>query len=60
MEITNAGESENPVCPKCEKELDEIKAKQFDKGFFKVTDKFVYFCPHCKGVLGVGQSAWMP
>jgi uncharacterized protein with PIN domain len=60
MEITKAGASERPICPHCKKELDEVKAKQFDKGFFKVTEKYVYFCPHCKMVLGVGQSAWMP
>ena len=58
MELTKAGEFENPVCPHCKKELDEIKAKQFDKGFFKVTEKCIYFCPQCKHVLGIGQSAW--
>ncbi len=60
MELKKAAEHERPVCPHCEKELDEIRAKQFDKGFFKVTEKYVYLCPHCRKVLGVGQSAWMP
>ena len=60
MELTKADNNEEPVCPFCSKELREIKTRQFDKGWFKVTEKFVYFCPHCKKVLGIGQSAWMP
>ncbi|GMV92175.1 MAG: hypothetical protein AMXMBFR82_19530 [Candidatus Hydrogenedentota bacterium] len=60
MELQKARENEFPLCPHCEQELREIVARQFDKGFFKVTDKYVYFCPHCHKTLGIGQSAWMP
>jgi len=39
MELKKAGDRENPLCPHCEKELNEIVAKQFDKAWFKVTEK---------------------
>jgi len=60
MKIIKAKKRENPICPYCEKELTQMVAKQFDMAFFAVTKKFVYSCPHCKKVLGIGQSAWMP
>lgn len=60
MELIKARDNEYPQCPHCERELREIVARQFDKGLFKITDKYIYFCPHCRKTLGVGQSAWMP
>lgn len=59
MEIQKASDSELPICPFCEEKIYAIKAKEFDKGLFKVKQKCVYFCPSCKKVLGVGQSAYM-
>ena len=32
MKSTKAKDDERPICPYCEKELDEIKTKEFDKG----------------------------
>ncbi|MBN1855007.1 MAG: hypothetical protein JW829_19895 [Pirellulales bacterium] len=58
MELIKSDDRENPICPHCEKELHQIVAKQFDKGWFKVTEKYVYYCPYCKKILGIGQSAW--
>ena len=60
MNIVKARKGEHPLCPHCEKEIQEMVAKQCDKSWFKVTEKYIYYCPHCKKVLGIGQSAWMP
>ena len=60
VEISQAAEGENPVCPYCEADLPEIKAKRIDRGWLKITEKYVYFCPQCKRLLGVAQSAWWP
>ncbi len=60
MNLIKPRDSEDPVCPHFEKELKEVVAKQFDKSWLKVTEKFIYYCLHCRKILGVGQSAWMP
>ena len=51
-------ESENPVCPYCEKKVEQIFAKRI-KANFGV--RFVYFCSKCKKVLGVShrKGFWM-
>lgn len=49
-----------PICPFCEKEIKEIVNKQFDKSVWAITQKYLYLCPNCKKVIGIGQSAWMP
>jgi uncharacterized protein with PIN domain len=59
VELIKARDDEKPICPHCEQELAEVVARQFDKSWYKVTEKYVYYCPYCKKVLGVGQSAWM-
>jgi glutaredoxin len=44
-----------PVCPYCEAELHEIYTKT--KGFpILVGKSILLFCPHCRKVLGFGQS----
>lgn len=44
-----------PVCPHCERELNEVYAKA--KGVpFAVGTHVVYFCPHCQKVLGFGHG----
>ena len=52
-------ENEDPICPHCNEKLKSVKAKAFKTGWLSVTEKYVYFCPHCDKVLGIGQSAWM-
>jgi len=51
-------ESENPICPHCEKELKDILAKRITSTFGV---RFVYFCSRCKKVLGIShrKGFWM-
>jgi uncharacterized protein with PIN domain len=50
---------EKPVCPYCENELDKLLLQKKGIGLvFPVN--VVYFCPHCKKVLGTGQSRLAP
>jgi uncharacterized protein with PIN domain len=57
MKSTKAGNDERPICPYCEKELDEIKTKEFDKGKLTLlSHSFIYICPHCRKVLAIGKS----
>ncbi|MCD5426121.1 MAG: hypothetical protein LRZ92_06675 [Methanosarcinaceae archaeon] len=56
MKLTKAEKNENPCCPFCEKEINEIKTKQIDTGWLKMTEKYIYFCPCCQKVLGIVQS----
>ncbi len=46
----------NPVCPFCESELTEILFREAPSGFFQARTKFVFFCPQCRKILGVGLS----
>ena len=43
----------DPLCPHCESKLDEV-------GWRKIkswgTAEYVFICPHCKKVLGVGTA----
>ena len=54
MEIIKAAEEENPYCPHCGKELRQIKEKKFGTGFFRIIQKYMYYCPLCKKILGIG------
>jgi hypothetical protein len=47
-----------PVCPHCETEVPEIYARR-PKGSFGIGRGFVFFCPHCRKVLGFGAQ-WYP
>ena len=61
MKLIKSTDREGPICPYCEKEIAEVVVKQFDnKSWFEITERLVYYCPHCRKVLGIGQSAWMP
>lgn len=42
-----------PVCPHCECALDQIKMQTISGGF--LGKRYVYFCPACSKVLGIGQ-----
>ena len=44
-----------PVCPYCNKDLDEVYSKTKGSGFVEGKN-VLYFCPHCMKVLGFGQS----
>jgi len=55
MRFKNAKENENPICPFCKKELDEVLIKKYDRGFMRVSAK-VIFCPWCKSVLTINRD----
>jgi hypothetical protein len=44
-----------PLCCHCSKELAEVYAKTKGPGFVVGKD-VMYFCPHCRKVLGFAQS----
>lgn len=47
-----------PICPHCDKELVKIWSRELEVTFGK---RHIYFCPHCKKVLGVShrKGFWM-
>lgn len=47
-----------PICPHCEAEVPEIYARR-PRGSFGIGRGFVFFCPHCRKVLGCGTQ-WYP
>lgn len=49
---------EKPICPHCERELDNLFFQRLTS-FFGV--RFIYFCSGCKKVIGVSQRKgfWM-
>ena len=55
MKFRKAKENENPICPFCQKELDEIVIKKFDEGIIKVSAKAI-FCPLCKSLLTINRD----
>lgn len=44
-----------PVCPHCEKDLAEVHIRSKGAPFIQGSN-IVYFCSHCRKVLGFGQS----
>jgi predicted SprT family Zn-dependent metalloprotease len=50
--------TETPICPHCEKHIDRVYAR---KAQSKLGVRFLYFCGHCKKVLGVShrKGFWM-
>ena len=44
-----------PVCPHCERQLEELFVKTKGLGFIEGKN-VVYFCPFCHKVLGIGRS----
>ena len=44
-----------PLCPHCERELSHVYVRAEGAGFV-VARNAIYFCPHCRKVLGVGAS----
>ena len=47
-----------PVCPHCESEVPEIYARK-PRGPFGIGRGFVFFCPHCRKIIGFGTQ-WYP
>jgi len=49
---------ETPICPHCEAPLTKIFCRRLASVFGK---RYVYFCSHCKKVLGVShrKGFWM-
>jgi hypothetical protein len=47
-----------PLCPHCEKEIERVWQRELTGTLGK---RFVYFCPHCRKVLGVShrKGFWM-
>ena len=57
MKSITAKDDELPICPYCEKELSEVKTKEFDKAKLTlISQNFIYMCPHCRKVLAIGKS----
>lgn len=48
-----------PICPHCEAELPEIYSRKPGRASFGMGRGFVFFCPHCRKVLGFGTQ-WYP
>jgi hypothetical protein len=46
----------DPLCPHCHKSLSEVYYKARGPGWFFFPRTAMYFCPHCRNVLGLGQS----
>jgi hypothetical protein len=47
----------NPICPWCEQEITEVYCKTRGVGWFVFPPRnTIYFCQHCRKVLGLGQS----
>jgi hypothetical protein len=49
-------EDVNPVCPHCNQSLPDVFYKAKGPGWFFFPRTAIYFCPHCRKVLGLGQS----
>jgi len=51
-------EEVRPICPHCEKELDRLWMNELR---FALRRRQVYFCPHCRKVLGISyrRRVWM-
>ena len=45
----------SPLCPHCERELTEVYTKAKGVPLVQGTN-IVYFCPHCRKVLGFGHG----
>lgn len=55
MKVKKA-ENVDPICPHCDKPLPEIWRKDATPKGLSLEHRYVYFCPHCRKVLGIGQQ----
>ena len=54
--------SELPLCPHCEREIERLLSKKIESQVeMNLGVRYVYFCGHCKKVLGVShrKGFWM-
>ncbi len=51
-------ESEKPICPHCEKEINKVFAQRIAS---TLGIRFIYFCDKCKKTLGIShrKGFWM-
>jgi uncharacterized protein with PIN domain len=51
-------EEVTPVCPHCNKKLDNVWCRSLSSFLGK---RYIYFCPHCNKVLGIShrKGFWM-
>lgn len=47
-----------PICPHCSETLPEVYIRTKGLGFVEAKN-VMFFCPHCRKVLGFGQSRMM-
>jgi len=55
--ITSQEADYDPLCPHCEKKLNEVHWRQI-----KATNaEYMFICPHCRKVIGIGvrKAAWI-
>lgn len=54
----NENSARNPICPHCEKEIHTLQTKRIQS---QLGVRYVYFCEHCRKVLGVShrKGFWM-
>jgi hypothetical protein len=52
IKFIEAREDEWPTCPTCKKELKEVRYKK--RGW--LTDLTVFWCPHCRAILGTSKT----
>ena len=53
--IEEEDDDRKPICPYCEKEIDEIQYIE-QKGLLHMSRMMLFVCPHCMKVLGGGTS----
>jgi predicted RNA-binding Zn-ribbon protein involved in translation (DUF1610 family) len=53
LKITPDRDNQVPICPHCGKPVDELR---YFTGFWTFTVNYVFACPHCLRVLGVGAQ----
>jgi hypothetical protein len=46
----------DPLCPHCGEPITEVYSKGKGPGWFLFPRSTIFFCPHCRKVLGLGQS----
>ncbi len=46
----------DPICPHCTQPITEVYTKAKGPGWFLFPKTAIYFCPHCRKVIGFSQS----
>ncbi|HLF17174.1 MAG TPA: hypothetical protein VI796_07075 [Candidatus Thermoplasmatota archaeon] len=56
MRLVPAPEGQSILCPHCGKGLDEVWKRRIHKGFWRVSDRWLYACGRCRKALGVSSE----